>query len=388
MSAVTPKWIAAVNATKVQAMDGQPVHKTKPRSPVDILTEIQDPRLPPEQRAIGERSGIESLREFLAHKVPEPPQVIRGVLRSGQVGVLASGSKAGKTWLMQTLGLTVATGKPWLAWKTTPGRVLIIDPELCHYDGQTRMEKLVDALGLAEVPENIDYWRVKGKRLTIANVEKFVRLRMQETGEPYALIVVDSIYCFGDGRDENDNSEQAKTMQELYALSEMSGAAVVMAHHFSKGAQSGKTHIDRMSGAGVFARAPDAIITLTPHEEEDCYSVESTVRSFARPEGFVVRWDYPLWVIEHGLDPEALKRPATGRGSQYTAKQILDLLPPEGLPHAEWLAKAKAELGCGKSTFNKLLAKAKADGLAVVGFGKYVAGAPTADLPASVAEEE
>ena len=34
----------------------------------------------------------------------------------------------------------------------------------------------------------------------------------------------------------------------------------------------------------------------------------------------------------------------------------------------------KAELGCGKTTFNNLLAKAKADGLAVCGFGRYVAG--------------
>ena len=343
------------------------------KDPRDILLQIYE-TMPRDEAEAFTPSGIVSLKDFMADPVPEPPQVIRGVLRSGQVGVLASGSKAGKTWLMQLLGLSVATGKSWLAWKTTPGRVLYIDPELCHYDGQSRMKKLVEALGLTGVPDSIDYWRVKGKGLTVSDIERKVKVRMKETGVPYALIIVDSIYCFGDGRDENDNSEQALTMQELYGLSEASGAAVVMAHHFSKGGQSGKTHIDRMSGAGVFARAPDAIITLTPHQEEDCYSVETTVRSFARPEGFVVRWEYPLWKIDEALDPDALKRPGLGRGAQFTPGQILDLLPEDGLPHHEWMAKAKAELGCGKTTFNNLLAKAKADGLAVCGFGRYVAG--------------
>ena len=317
------------------------------RSPLDLLTEIEDPKLPDESQYIGEPSGIVSLQEFMARKVPEPPQILFGVLRAGQVGIIASGSKAGKTWLMQSLGLAVATGRMWLAWKTMPGRVLYIDPELPHYDGQSRIQKLIDALGLPSVPANMDYWRVKGKRLSIADIERTVALRMKETGEPFALILVDSIYCFGDGRDENDNSAQAVTMQELYSLSEMSGAAVMLAHHFSKGFQNGKHHIDRMSGAGVFARAPDAIMSVTELEEEGCYRVETTVRSFARPKDFSVRWEYPLWTIDESLDGMALKTPQNAQTKKADARrdQLVGLLQTDcGLSNAEWEAKAKNAL--------------------------------------------
>jgi len=343
------------------------------KDPRDILLQIYE-TMPPGEAEAFTPSGIVSLAHFLSEPVEEPPQVIRDVLRAGQIAVGASSSKGGKTWLMQSLGLAVATGKMWLKWKTTPGRVLFIDPELCHYDGQRRMMKLIEAMGLKGPPEGFDFWRVKGKNLTIADVERHVLNRMKETGQTYTLIIVDSVYCFGGGRDENSNSEQALTMQELYTLSEASGAAVFITHHFSKGNKSMTDHLDRASGAGVFARAPDVFMTLTPHQEEGCFTVETTCRSFARPDPFVARWEYPLWRIDEELDPDSLKRPGSGRGAQFAPEQILDLLPEEGLTHGEWREKAKAELGCGKSTFNKLLGKLKTKGLAVAGFGRYVAG--------------
>lgn len=368
----------ALRAELVKLAESMPESRTKAieggcKDPRDILLQIHE-TMPPGEAEAFTPSGIVSLKDFMAEPVPEPPQVIRDVLRAGQIAVGASSSKGGKTWLMQSLGLAVATGKSWLAWKTTPGRVLFIDPELCHYDGQRRMMKLMEAMGLKGPPEGFDFWRVKGKNLTIADVQRHVLKRMKETGVSYTLIIVDSVYCFGGGRDENSNSEQAETMQELYTLSELSGAAVFITHHFSKGNKSQTDHLDRASGAGVFARAPDVFMTLTPHQEPDCYTVETTCRSFARPEPFVARWEYPLWKIDEALDPDSLKRPGSGRGTQFTPDQIMDLLPADGLPHHEWLAKANKELGISKATFNRLLGKAKAKGLAVCGFGRYVAG--------------
>lgn len=324
----------------------------------------------------GEGCGpeIAAARDFMAEPIPEPPEVIKKLLRAGQVGLIASTSKAGKTWLVQSLGLSVPSGRDWLGWKTTPGRVLLVDPELQPYDGQTRLNYLADALGLKSIPEALDLWRVKGVTLGISDMIPKILRRQEQVGEPYALILLDSIYCLNGGRDENDNTEQAKTMQELYALTAQTGAAVLVTHHFSKGNKSMTDHLDRASGAGVFARAPDVFMTLTPHQEADCYAVETTCRSFAKPDPFVARWDFPLWSRADELDPERLKRHGAGRGAQFTTEQIMALLPEEGLPHHEWMNKAKSELGCGKTTFNNLLGKAKADGLAVCGFGRYVAG--------------
>ena len=39
---------------------------------------------------------IVAAADFLADRLPEPPQVIHGVIRSGQVGMMAASSKAGR----------------------------------------------------------------------------------------------------------------------------------------------------------------------------------------------------------------------------------------------------------------------------------------------------
>ena len=316
--------------------------------------------------------GIEAALDFLAEPIPEPPQIVRGVFRVGQVGMIASTAKAGKTWLMQHLALAVPNGLPWLKWQTTPGRVLYVDPELPAYDGQTRLVTVANAMGLDSIPEGLDLWRVKGESLTIGEMIPKIQRRQDQAGAPYALILLDSLYCLNGGRDENDNAEQAKTMQEFYALTAKTGAAVLVTHHFSKGNKSKTDHLDRASGAGVFTRAPDVFMTLTPHREPDCYSVETTCRSFPRPEPFVARWAFPLWKLADDLDPNCLKRHGEGRVARFTPQQMVDLLPSDGLTYVDWLAEAKTKLGCSKSTFNKLLTKIKAGKLVFFGFGKYI----------------
>ena len=62
-------------------------------------------------------------------------------------------------------------------------------------------------------------------------------------------------------------------MNELGALAQSSGAAVVVAHHFAKGDSTSKEAGDRMSGAGAWVRDPDSIVVMTPHEEPDVFTV-------------------------------------------------------------------------------------------------------------------
>ena len=65
--------------------------------------------------------------------------------------------------------------------------------------------------------------------------------------------------------------------------------------HFSKGNQAGKESIDRVSGSGVFGRDPDSILSLTPHEERDCFTLEATLRIFPPIDPVVLRWAFPLF---------------------------------------------------------------------------------------------
>lgn len=323
---------------------------------------------------------IVSARDFMAVRVPEPPVVIAGMLRARQVGMMSAGSKAGKSWAMLALSCAVPSGVSWFGKNTTKGRTLYINAELSEYDLQQRLERIARAMGLDGIPDGLDVWHVRGLHTTIGAIVPDIARRQDRIGLPYALIVPDPLYSFHGDRDENSNSEMAVSMGELSELTERTGAACWISHHFSKGSQSGKDHLDRGSGAGVLSRSPDTIMTLTSHEEADCYSVETTCRSFARPDPFVVRWHYPLWEIAADLDPADLKRPrGAGRAAQFDPVQIAELLPPEGLTHGEWKKKAEAELGCKATTFNQLLKKAKAAGLVAAGFGRYQASAAASE---------
>lgn len=323
----------------------------------------------------GEKSGprIVSARDFTATPLPEPPQVIHGVIRVGQVGMMAASSKAGKSWALLALADAVTCGLDWLGWKTTKGRVLYVNAELPRYDLQRRLERLAEALGLNGIPEGLDVIHLRGTSKTIRELIPYVLRQQREVG-PYALILPDPLYAFGGGRDENSNSEQAKTMAELSELAERSGAAVWIAHHFSKGNKSLTEHLDRASGAGMYARAVDVFSTFTRHKEEDCYSVETTCRSFSRPEPFVVRWEYPLWRVAADLDPAELKQQPSqgGRVPKFTAAQIVDILPDGGMKYSEWQRAAEKELVVRASRFAELLKVAKAGGLVVQNvFGVY-----------------
>ena len=322
---------------------------------------------------------IVAARDFTATPLPEPPQVIHGVIRAGQVGMMAASSKAGKSWALLALANAVATGRDWLAWQTTAGRVLYVNAELPAFDLQGRLERVAAALGLDGIPAALDVWHLRGTSKTIRELVAPV-LRQQSKAGPYALILPDPLYVFGGGRNENDNGEQAKTMAELSELAERSGAAVWVAHHFSKGNKSQTDHLDRASGAGMYARAPDVFATFTRHEEEDCFTVETTCRSFPRPEPFVVRWEYPLWRIAASLDPERLKQhPKPGRTARFTPASIVEILPDAGMRFADWQRAAENTLDVKASRFAQLLKLAKAGGLVsqdVFGMYRKAGGEP------------
>jgi len=94
-----------------------------------------------------------------------------------------------------------------------------------------------------------------------------------------------------------------------------------VAGHFAKGNASAKGTIDRISGSGVFARDPDSLVVFTRHEEEGAFVVEMVLHNLPPVAAFVVRWRYPLFRREDGLDPTRLKSMG-GRPAQYTAETI------------------------------------------------------------------
>jgi hypothetical protein len=150
-------------------------------------------------------------------------------------------------------------------------------------------------------------WNLRGRNGDLTLLRP--KLEEQLARHEFGLIILDPAYKLLGNRDENANGEIAGLMNEFEALAQASRAAVVVAHHFAKGDSSAKTAIDRMSGAGAWARDPDSILVLTPHEEPDCFTVSTVLRNLPQVDEFVVEWDYPLMRLAPELNPGALRRP-------------------------------------------------------------------------------
>ncbi|MFZ4776926.1 MAG: AAA family ATPase [Terrimicrobiaceae bacterium] len=277
--------------------------------------------------------------QFLAKDIDQPPLLVQGILHQGSKMVLAGGSKSFKTWVLLDLALSVAEGIPWWGFPTTTAKVLYINFELQDFSIHERLKLIMGGKDKIDRPPNLDLWNLRGHCTAFEYLIPEVINRIREHG--YGLIIIDPIYKGLGDSDENSASGIGRLMNEIERLAVETGAAVVFGAHFSKGNQSRKESIDRMSGSGVFARDPDTILTMTAHGKEETYSVDVTLRNFAPLKPFCVEWVFPLMVKNDRLDPENLKDPAVKKVI-HTPEKVLALLPEEGLTLADW---KKAAIG-------------------------------------------
>ena len=159
-------------------------------------------------------------------------------------------------------------------------------------------------------------------------------------------------------------------MNELEALAQKTGAALVVAHHFAKGDSTAKSAVDRMSGAGAWARDPDSIMVLTPHEEPDCFTVTAILRNLPQLPEFVVAWDYPLMKVAKELNPEALRRPQS-KNKVCTDKEFVEsCLTEKPSTTAEIVRKAK-ELSLSERSVFRYLSRLADSGVIGSAHGLY-----------------
>jgi len=148
------------------------------------------------------------------------------------------------------------------------------------------------------------------------------------------MVIVDPFYKLATGADENDAGAISEVVNRMEQFSERLDCSFVYAHHFSKGNKSDTDHIDRASGSGVFARDPDAILTLTPHEEEDHLVLEATVRDFSSPPPKVVEFEWPNFVHKPDMEPK-LRKPGqskeTKRLNDNLITALIELLKPHSI---------------------------------------------------------
>jgi AAA domain len=284
--------------------------------------------------------------DFLAADIPEPQLIIEGMLRRGEILIFNGGSKAKKTWSALMMASCVVGQKPFWNRQTVKGRVCYINFELSRWTCQRRLRAVSAELGVTVVPGDIDLVNMRGLKKSPEEIIRRLSQEIRQRG--YSLIIIDPFYRLLDGRAENSNEQMIELLEKFGVLASQTDCAFWINHHFSKGNQAFRDSIDRGSGAGALARFPDTLISMTAHEVDDAFVIESTPRDFETAKKIVVEWRYPLLVVNPDLDPEKLKQAKNSRqiASDYQLLRSLSLgLEGKWASVEEWLA-ALSTAGC------------------------------------------
>ncbi len=308
--------------------------------------------------------------EFTAQPPNKPPLLIAGLLHKGCKMVLGGTSKSNKSWSLLDMAMSVASGSPWWGMETTQCPVVYVNFELQTWVLQDRLRSL-----LADRPElraggrHLALWNLRGKNADMTLLRPLLEAHLMK--HPFGLIILDPAYKVLGNRDENANGEIADLMNEFENLCQASGAAVVVAHHFAKGDSTAKSAMDRMSGAGAWARDPDAILILTPHEEDAAFTCTSILRNLPMLPEFVLKWKFPLMTIATDLNPEALRRPQA-KNKVCTDKEFLDaIITDDAKAYGAVISDAKQCLNMGRTSAQNYLSRLVRAGLVTTSAGVY-----------------
>jgi hypothetical protein len=281
-----------------------------------------------------------------------PELLVEGLLHRGSKLSLGGSSKAYKSWGLLNMALSVATGEPWLVHPTTRARVLYINFEIDSRFMHDRINAIARARNLKPEPGYLDIWNLRGKSTSHAQIIPQIIARCKDSN--YGLTILDPSYkLMGKGSEENSPGDVADMLDSFEHIATETGSSVAYGAHFAKGNAAAKESIDRVSGSGVFARDPDSILTFTKHEADDCFTLEATLRNLPPVPPIVVKWQYPIFIVQDDLDPADLKK-QPGRPSASNPDSAWKLLNGQTLSTSNWQHIAYTELNISRSSFYRL----------------------------------
>lgn len=205
----------------------------------------------------GERKKPTRLGDLLRN-IKRPVWLIEGVLTEGACGFIAGEPKSWKSWVAYDMALSVATGADFLGSfrVVNPGPVLYIQeedppPVLKTRGAKIWSSKSVDKFGL-DSDGQLEWMPAEQERDFDPEVNAYVQqgvtlsdeawqLWLDETledgmnGEPYRLMIVDTLMMTAGEVDENRAQEMTtKIFRPMKVLSRKHNVALQVVHHIGK----------------------------------------------------------------------------------------------------------------------------------------------------------
>jgi hypothetical protein len=191
-----------------------------------------------------------SVDELIAARTEETRWVVDRLLFDGGVSVAAGKPKAGKSTLVRSLVVAVATGVAWLDRPVHQGGVVYINFEEKHGE----VGRLFDRLAAQGSPIKT----YVGK--SIQRAVEATRLAVEQLPEPPVLIVIDTLQKLIRIKDLNDYAAVTEALDPILNIAREIGAHVLLVHHTVKGERGDP--IEEILGSTAIAGFPDSILVL------------------------------------------------------------------------------------------------------------------------------
>lgn len=172
--------------------------------------------------------------------------LLRGVWPAGDYGVHAAEAKAGKTWNVADLAVSVASGTPWLGHIEVdqPGPVLMFVGE----GGEANTVRRIRAVAAERniTAETLPIM-VCTRAPHLANTAHIAMMAAQIEQTRPVLVTLDPLYLAAGGANLADLYGMGALLERPQLVCQQYGASLFVAHHFNRKQGGGA---GRMSGAG------------------------------------------------------------------------------------------------------------------------------------------
>jgi hypothetical protein len=209
-------------------------------------------------------------------------------------------SRAGKGMLSTALAVSLATGRGFGDWvPIEPRSVVIITVEDTERRMRARIKGLLAGMGLewADLGDRLRLIIRPSGGIDLGNIRDYSALRQAIAPYEPDLIILDNLARMLGSVDEN-TPEVRLAMEAADRLRAVTGAAVLLVHHWGKGG-AGRTGVHKSRGHSSIPAFVDAHLTveregetarLTHHDGRDDQDWSSTWRLILEDEGEILRF--------------------------------------------------------------------------------------------------
>lgn len=211
-----------------------------------------------------EKLSLMSASELINKEFPPILWAVNNLIPQG-LTLLASKPKLGKSWLVLSMGLSVASGKDFIGFTTEQSDVLYLALEDSNHRLKARLNKILDDAALP--PDNF-YFTTSAPSLENGLVETLEKHIMRHSKTK--LVIIDTLQKVRSGckKGEGAYSADYRELSELKNFADKHNICLLVVHHVRKAKVNNDDPFDKISGTnGIFGTADTALIMQKDKKE-------------------------------------------------------------------------------------------------------------------------